>query len=224
MVSGDNKGAAARFTEDWFDQNSGGKILSGVSKAEETPLTASNIIPVVHDNLKQILVAFLGMEIFTRKVICYCVIHTHSGLVGYLRLVIYIVTSLSFVHQSFDVLVHDIEQSIVNAHNNLRPGSGASTLFDPHTVNAYIQEVKKLAAALISGPVQSEPQPLDLLDKQISLLMPVVMDATPPGVNFGDVSSDVPKNSTFKRGDNITVAFLSVNPRNDLMTEGKFAL
>ena len=50
------------------------------------------------------------------------------------------------------------------------------------------------------------------------------MDATPPGVHFGDCSSDVPLNSTFRRGDTVTVAFWSACPRNDLMTEGTFSL
>ncbi|XP_027167136.1 neutral ceramidase 2-like [Coffea eugenioides] len=102
---------------------------------------------------------------------------------------------------------------------------GASTLFGPHTLSAYIQEFKKLATALKSGqPVQQGPQPPDLLDKQISLLAPVVLDATPIGKKFGDVCKDVPKNSTFKRGDTVTVVFWSACPRNDLMTEGTFAL
>jgi hypothetical protein len=102
---------------------------------------------------------------------------------------------------------------------------GASTLYGPHTLSAYIQEFKKLASAIITGqPVEPGPQPPDLLEKQISLLTPVVMDATPRGVNFGDVSSDVPKNSTFKRGNLVTVTFWSACPRNDLKTEGTFAL
>lgn len=102
---------------------------------------------------------------------------------------------------------------------------GASTLYGPHTLSAYIQEFKKLATALTSGqPVQGGPQPPDLLNKQISLLTPVVMDATALGKKFGDVSTDVPKNSTFKRGDTVTVVFLSACPRNDLMTEGTFSL
>ncbi|XP_015873926.3 neutral ceramidase 1 [Ziziphus jujuba] len=102
---------------------------------------------------------------------------------------------------------------------------GASTLYGPHTLSAYIQEFKKLANAIVtSQTVEPGPQPPDLLDEQISLLAPVVMDGTPLGVNFGDVSSDVPKNSTFKRGDNVTVIFWSACPRNDLMTEGTFAL
>lgn len=102
---------------------------------------------------------------------------------------------------------------------------GASTLYGPHTLSAYIQEFQKLATALINRKtVETGPQPPDMLDKQISLLTPVVMDATPIGVKFGDVSVDVPKNSTFKRGNNVTVVFWSACPRNDLMTEGTFAL
>lgn len=102
---------------------------------------------------------------------------------------------------------------------------GASTLYGPHTLSAYIQEFKKLATALTKGvTVPAGPSPPDLLDKQISLLTPVVMDTAPAGVNFGDCSADVPQNSTFKRGGNVTVVFYSACPRNDLMTEGTFAL
>ncbi|KAE8704520.1 Neutral ceramidase [Hibiscus syriacus] len=101
---------------------------------------------------------------------------------------------------------------------------GASTLYGPHTLNAYIQEFKKLAEALISGrSVETGQQPPDLLDKQISLLTPVVLDATPLGVNFGDVKEDV-SNSTFKRGDMVSVTFWSACPRNDLMKESTFSL
>ncbi|KAI3772260.1 hypothetical protein L6452_03442 [Arctium lappa] len=102
---------------------------------------------------------------------------------------------------------------------------GASTLYGPHTLSAYIQEFTKLATAIVSGkPVEAGPQPPDLLNKQISLLPPVVVDSTPLGVRFGDVKTDIPRNSTFKKGDTVTVVFWSGCPRNDLMTEGTFAL
>ncbi|CAJ1960275.1 unnamed protein product [Sphenostylis stenocarpa] len=102
---------------------------------------------------------------------------------------------------------------------------GASTLYGPHTLSAYIQEFKKLAEALINNePVEPGPQPPDLFEKQISLLPPVVVDATPLGVNFGDVCADVLQNSTFKSDDMVTASFWSSCPRNDLMTEGTFAL
>lgn len=44
LISGDNKGAAARFMEDWFEQQSSRRI--------------SNIIPGPHDNRKSPVVCF----------------------------------------------------------------------------------------------------------------------------------------------------------------------
>ena len=102
---------------------------------------------------------------------------------------------------------------------------GASTLYGPHTLTAYIQEFKKLATALVNGQtLPSGPQPPDLLDKQISLLAPVVVDSTPLGVSFGDVKADVPPKSTFRRGQQVNATFWSGCPRNDLLTEGSFAV
>ncbi|RWW85435.1 hypothetical protein BHE74_00005877 [Ensete ventricosum] len=102
---------------------------------------------------------------------------------------------------------------------------GASALYGPHTLSGYIQEFKKLASALVNGKsFGSDLQPPDLLDKQISLLPPVVMDATPAGVKFGDTSADVPENSTFRPGDMVTATFWSACPRNDLLTKGTFSL
>ncbi|KAK9270388.1 hypothetical protein L1049_025967 [Liquidambar formosana] len=50
-------------------------------------------------------------------------IHTHAGPGGYLQYLLYSITSLGFVQQSFDAIVTAIEQSIVQAHENLKPGS-----------------------------------------------------------------------------------------------------
>ncbi|KAK4723130.1 hypothetical protein R3W88_013363 [Solanum pinnatisectum] len=49
--------------------------------------------------------------------------HTHAGPGGYLQYVTYSVTSLGFVPQSFEAIVTAIELSIVQAHDNLKPGS-----------------------------------------------------------------------------------------------------
>lgn len=62
-------------------------------------------------------------DLYTEKNVAISGIHTHAGPGGYLQYIIYIVTSLGFVRQSFDVLVNGIENSIVQAHENLRPGS-----------------------------------------------------------------------------------------------------
>uniref|UniRef100_K4BVU6 Neutral ceramidase n=1 Tax=Solanum lycopersicum TaxID=4081 RepID=K4BVU6_SOLLC len=49
--------------------------------------------------------------------------HTHAGPGGYLQYVTFSVTSLGFVPQSFEAIVTAIELSIVQAHDNLKPGS-----------------------------------------------------------------------------------------------------
>lgn len=62
-------------------------------------------------------------NLYTENNVAISGIHTHAGPGGYLQYVVYIVTSLGFVRQSFDALVDGIEQSIILAHGNLRPGS-----------------------------------------------------------------------------------------------------
>lgn len=62
-------------------------------------------------------------DLYTEKNVAISGIHTHAGPGGYLQYVVYIVTSLGFVRQSFDVIVDGIVNSVVQAHENLRPGS-----------------------------------------------------------------------------------------------------
>jgi neutral ceramidase len=102
---------------------------------------------------------------------------------------------------------------------------GASTLYGPHTLSAYVQEFQKLATAMVTNKeVPTNLQPPDLLNRQIGLLPGVIVDETPPGVTFGDVRSDVPANSTFRKGSVVNATFYSACPRNDLLTDGTFAL
>eukprot|EP00250_Pteridium_aquilinum_P019165 c24326_g1_i2 orf=126-2429(-) len=102
---------------------------------------------------------------------------------------------------------------------------GASTLYGPHTLSAYIQEFTKLATALAEGkPVETGPPPLNLLGKQMELLPGVVMDSVPDNVNFGSVIEDIPSQKLFRGKDVATARFWSACPRNDLFTERTFAL
>ena len=55
LISGDNKGAAARFMEDWFDGRDGGSVFSHESYAEvaeKIPRRISDIISESHENCK----------------------------------------------------------------------------------------------------------------------------------------------------------------------------
>ncbi|KAG0484124.1 hypothetical protein HPP92_012208 [Vanilla planifolia] len=137
-------------------------------------------------------------------------------------------------NEEFDDNVHVVIAGLTNSYSQyvttfeeyeIQRYEGASTLYGPHTLSAYLQEFKKLAAALVGGSsVPAGPQPPDLLEQQICLVPPVVVDSKPIGVKFGDVKSDVPQNSTFYKGEMVTVKFWSGCPRNDLLTEGTFAL
>lgn len=137
-------------------------------------------------------------------------------------------------NKKFDSNVHVVIAGLTNTYSQyvttyeeyqVQRYEGASTLYGPHTLSAYIQEFKKLARALMGGPrVEPGPRPPDLLGKQLSLLPPVVVDLTPRGVNFGDVKKDVAPNSTFSPGDTVNVTFWSGCPRNDLFTDGTYAL
>ncbi|OMO85449.1 Neutral/alkaline nonlysosomal ceramidase [Corchorus olitorius] len=62
-------------------------------------------------------------DLYTQENLAISGTHTHAGPGGYLQYVVYSVTSLGFIKQSFDAIVTAIEQSIVQAHNNLKPGS-----------------------------------------------------------------------------------------------------
>ncbi|KAG9442130.1 hypothetical protein H6P81_017984 [Aristolochia fimbriata] len=105
----------------------------------------------------------------------------------------------------------------------------ASTLYGPYTLSAYIQEFKKLATAMATGenPTKDGPSQPDLSSVQISLLPAPRVDTTPTGGKFGDIKEDIvlpPKKGHFSSGDKVSATFWSANPRNDLMTEGTFAV
>ncbi|CAA3004664.1 neutral ceramidase 3-like [Olea europaea var. sylvestris] len=72
-------------------------------------------------------------NLYTKNNVAISATHTHAGPGGYLQYFVYLVTSFGFVRQSFDALVDGIEQSIIQAHDSLQPGSiyvnkGSSTM------------------------------------------------------------------------------------------------
>lgn len=143
-------------------------------------------------------------------------------------------TLLTYKSGKFSHDIHVVIAGLTNTYSQyvttfeeyqIQRYEGASTLYGPHTLSAYIQEFKKLAIAVVNGEViDAGPSPPDLLDKQISLLPPVIVDMTPLGINFGDVQHDVPKNASYMKENIVEVTFWSSCPRNDLMTEGTFSL
>lgn len=98
---------------------------------------------------------------------------------------------------------------------------GASTIFGPHTLEAYLQQYSSLVGQLVSGQaVAPGPDPPNLLSKQISLRPGVVFDSKPFGKNFGDVLKQ--PDDMYTAGSIVSVPFVAGHPRNNLMQESSF--
>lgn len=98
---------------------------------------------------------------------------------------------------------------------------GGSTVYGPHTLQAYIQVYSNLSVALAKGEsVIPGPNPPDLMSKQLSFLPPVVYDEHPIGKKFGDCVRQ--PLSKYKPGQSVKVTFVGANPRNDRKSESTF--
>lgn len=101
---------------------------------------------------------------------------------------------------------------------------GASTLYGPHTLQAYINAtlsfIPYLQATSTEQPPRG-PEPPDNTNRSLSFVPGVVYDE--PGFfrSFGDVITDVPE--TVHRGMKATAVFVGANPRNNLRLEQSYA-
>ncbi|XP_053165767.1 neutral ceramidase isoform X2 [Hemicordylus capensis] len=99
---------------------------------------------------------------------------------------------------------------------------GASTIFGPHSLSAYIQSFRALATAIAKDTIQDLPKnpgPTLLNITSLNFLMPVV-DTKPLGSNYGDVLQDV--HSKYKVGEVVNVQFVGANPRNSVQNVSNF--
>eukprot|EP00882_Tetradesmus_deserticola_P025706 GHRQ01028263.1.p1 GENE.GHRQ01028263.1~~GHRQ01028263.1.p1 ORF type:complete len:280 (+),score=46.16 GHRQ01028263.1:91-840(+) len=97
----------------------------------------------------------------------------------------------------------------------------ASTLYGPHTLDAYIQTAVGLAQAMVDGkPLQSVAVPDEFEGQLISFLPPVTLDTSPMGKAFGDVARQ--PNAFYEAGQTVEVVFQSANPRNNMRRHQTF--
>ncbi|XP_056326144.1 neutral ceramidase [Danio aesculapii] len=93
---------------------------------------------------------------------------------------------------------------------------GASTIFGPHTLSAYIQRYRGLAKAIAHGTIGELPKgpepPFFDEDKLFNQVKDPVADVAPVGTTFGDVLQEV--NPVYKVGEIASVTFVSGNPRH----------
>lgn len=103
---------------------------------------------------------------------------------------------------------------------------GASTLYGPHTLAAYINVTLKYLPFLDAAARSPQPQPIEFFppdnrNRSLSFITGVVRDGTPFGKSFGQVTQDV--SSFYRVGNRITATFVGANPRNNLRLEGTYA-
>ncbi|KAF8169047.1 Neutral/alkaline nonlysosomal ceramidase [Mycena galopus ATCC 62051] len=101
---------------------------------------------------------------------------------------------------------------------------GASTIYGPHTLDAYIEKYSSLVPFLADTPTgtpATDAAPPELQSVAISLQTGVVFDAPPIGKSFGAVLVDVLK-TPYSAGDTVTAQFVGADPRNNLRLEGTF--
>ncbi|KAI1500768.1 Neutral/alkaline nonlysosomal ceramidase [Biscogniauxia marginata] len=102
---------------------------------------------------------------------------------------------------------------------------GASTLYGPHTLAAYINVTLSLIPYLsssVSTRPPRGPEPPDNSNRSLSFIPAVVRDAPPLFKSFGDVVQDVEK--VYRRGEAVTAKFIGANPRTNLRLEGSYAI
>lgn len=109
---------------------------------------------------------------------------------------------------------------------NIQRYEGASTLYGPHTLNAYINLTTRYLDYLSSSapglPLAPGPSPPIYVNKSLSFIRGVVYDRSPFFKSFGEVLSDV--HPTYQPGQTARATFVGANPRNDLRLEQTYAL
>lgn len=106
---------------------------------------------------------------------------------------------------------------------NIQRYEGASTLYGPHTLNAYINSSLTLLPYLSDSSqttAPAGPPPPDNRNRSISLITGVVYDGAPIGKKYGQVQKDV--SPAYATGALVSVTFVGANPRNNLRLEGTF--
>lgn len=104
---------------------------------------------------------------------------------------------------------------------------GASTLYGPHTLEAYINITTSLLPQLASStPVKQTlgpgPQPPININNSLNFIQPVVFDRAGLFKSFGQIVTDV--KPRYSIGDRVIATFVGANPRNNLRLEGTFAM
>jgi neutral ceramidase len=124
-----------------------------------------------------------------------------------------------------------VVQSLLTSHtNSIQRFEGASTLYGPHTLAAYIHLTLTWLPSLSSSKSNDNiqpphgPEPPDNSNRSLSFIPSVIRDAPPLFKDFGDVAKDVETSRPYHKGEVVSATFIGANPRNNLRLEGSYAV
>lgn len=104
---------------------------------------------------------------------------------------------------------------------------GASTLYGPWTLDAYINSTTELLPYLAATPptatLNPGPTPPDNRARSLNFNSPVIYDTAGFGHDFGDVATDVDTSHQYNAGDDVSATFVGANPRNNFRLDGTYA-
>ncbi|KAM6897557.1 neutral ceramidase [Xenentodon cancila] len=92
---------------------------------------------------------------------------------------------------------------------------GASTIYGPHTLTAYLHKYRRLALAIAQDRVSelpSGPEPPFFTKNLFNLMPAAAVDRKPENYSFGDVLEQV--YPVYRQGDVVLVTFVAGNPRH----------
>lgn len=117
-----------------------------------------------------------GPDLYTEQNVALSGTHTHSGPAGYLQYLVYDITGLGFVPQTFNALVDGIERAIVRAHDSLQPGRlsfALGTLLDAN--------INRSPTAYFRNPKEERALYEHNIDKDMTVLLASAQDDVPRG-------------------------------------------
>ncbi len=107
---------------------------------------------------------------------------------------------------------------------------GASTLYGPHTLAAYVNltltylpYLARPSSDTNRGNIPAGQAPPINTNTSLSFINPVVLDTAPLFKSFGHVLDSPSETRTYYPGETVTTRFVGANPRNNLRLEGSFA-
>ncbi|CAH8869947.1 unnamed protein product [Trichobilharzia szidati] len=118
-----------------------------------------------------------GDKLFTHQNVLLSATHTHSGPAGYFQYLLYSITSLGFVSETFGPLVDGIVKSIIQAYSSMQEGQILKAEGDLHNAS-----INRSPAAYLMNPPEERAKYNDNVDRKMILLKFIGKDGKPIGM------------------------------------------